>query len=89
MTPEIVVQIFRDVLMTALWVSAPLLIVAFVVGILISLVQIVTSIQDSAFATVPRLAAFLGALLLAMPWMLQKMVAYTTTVFGDLSRYAR
>ena len=89
MTPELAIQVLRQALEMAFWLSAPLLAVGLVVGIGVSLLQIVTSIQDSAFATVPRLAAFLGALLLAMPWMLQKMVAYTTTVFGDLSRYAR
>ncbi len=75
--------------MTTFWLSLPILSVAFVAGIVISLVQIVTSIQDSAFASVPRLAAFLGALLLFLPWMLVRLVSYTTTLFGDFSRYAR
>ena len=44
-----------------------------------SLMQILTSIQDSSFSTVPRLTAFLAALVLAMPWMLGKLIAYTTT----------
>ena len=55
-----------------------MLAVGFVVGIVMSLTQILTSIQDSSFSTVPRLAAFLAALLLAMPWMLAKLIAYTT-----------
>ena len=54
-----------------------------------SLVQILTSIQDSAFNAIPRLMAFLGAFILALPWMLQKMTAYTVLILGDLSRYAR
>jgi flagellar biosynthesis protein FliQ len=87
MTPEFVVQLIRDALLTALWVSAPILAVAFVVGIVISLVQILTSIQDSAFNAIPRLMAFLGAFILAMPWMLQKMTAYTIATLGDLGRY--
>jgi flagellar biosynthesis protein FliQ len=89
MTPEFVIQILRNALMTAFWVAAPLLAVGFVVGIAISLIQIVTSIQDSAFSTIPRLVAFLAVFILAMPWMLQKMTAYTTGILGDLSRYAR
>jgi flagellar biosynthetic protein FliQ len=89
MTPEFAIQIVRQALMTAFWLSMPLLVVGFIAGILISLVQIVTSIQDTAFGTIPRLAVFLVALLLTMPWMLKKMTAYTVATLGDLSRYAR
>ena len=89
MTPEFAIQILRQALMTAFWLSLPLLAVGFAVGILISLIQIVTSIQDSGFNTIPRLAAFLVALLLAMPWMVKKMTVYTIATLGDLSRYAR
>jgi flagellar biosynthetic protein FliQ len=87
MTPESVIRIVRDALTMSLMLSAPLLIVGFVVGIAVSFVQILTSIQDSAFSAVPRLVAFLGAFVLAMPWMLQKMTAYMTGVLGNLDRY--
>jgi flagellar biosynthetic protein FliQ len=89
MNQQLSVQIFREALMTTFWLSLPLLAVGFVAGIAISLVQIVTSIQDSAFSTVPRLAAFLVGILVFLPWMLIKMIAYTTMVFGDFSRYAK
>lgn len=89
MTPEFVIQILRDCLMTAFWLSAPMLIVGFVAGIIVSLIQIVTSIQDTGFSTIPRLAAFLGAFLLSLPWMLSKMTSYTVLILGDLSRYGR
>jgi flagellar biosynthetic protein FliQ len=89
MNQALAVQVFREALMTTFWLSLPLLAVGFVAGIVISLIQIVTSIQDSAFSTVPRLAAFLVGLLVFLPWMLMKMIAYTTMVFGDFSRYAK
>lgn len=88
MTPESVVDIIRQALMTAFWLSAPLLVVGFVAGVIISLIQVLTSMQDSAFSTIPRLAAFLAALLLALPWMLRKMETYTIGLLGDLGRYA-
>jgi flagellar biosynthesis protein FliQ len=88
MTPDSVVQILRQALLTALWMSAPLLLIAFTAGIVISLVQIVTSIQDAAFSTIPRLAVFLFSTLLLMPWMLKKLTAYTIALLGDLGRYA-
>jgi flagellar biosynthesis protein FliQ len=89
MTPEMVVQIMREALLTAFWLAAPLLAIGFVAGILMSLVQIATSMQDNAFSTVPRLMAFLAALLLMMPWMIQKSMAYASVLLGNLGRYAR
>jgi len=89
MTPDTVVQIIRQTLMTTFWLAAPLLAIGFLAGIAISLVQIATSMQDNAFSTVPRLVAFLVGLLLLLPWMLQKTMAYTISLLGDLSRYAR
>jgi flagellar biosynthetic protein FliQ len=87
MTPESVIQLVRQALMTALWLSAPLLAVGFVAGIVVSFVQILTSIQDSAFNAIPRLLAFLTAFILAMPWMLQKMTVYMVDILGNLGRY--
>lgn len=75
--------------MTTFWLSLPLLAIGFIAGIVISFVQIVTSIQDAAFSTVPRLAAFLVGLLVFLPWMLMKLIAYTTMTLGDFSRYAK
>ncbi|MBS1214454.1 MAG: export protein FliQ, family 3 [Proteobacteria bacterium] len=89
MTPELVVDVIRQALITAFWLSAPLLATGFCVGIAISLLQILTSIQDTGFNTIPRLLAFLGVLLVSMPWMLRQLVTYTGAMFGDLSRYAR
>ena len=74
-------------MMTTFWLSLPLLAIGFIVGIAISLVQILTSIQDTSFSAVPRLTAFLAAMLLAMPWMLAKLTAYTIALFGDLGRF--
>jgi flagellar biosynthetic protein FliQ len=89
MTPDTVVQLMRETLMTAFWLAAPLLALGFIVGVAISLVQIATSMQDNAFSTVPRLLAFLGGLLLAMPWMLQRTMSYAVSLLGNLGRYAR
>jgi flagellar biosynthetic protein FliQ len=88
MTPDSVVQIVRDTLMTAFWLAAPLLAIGFIAGIAVSLVQIATSMQDNAFNTVPRLIAFLAAILILLPWMLQKAMAYAAAIFGNLGRYA-
>ena len=89
MTPEAAIQILREALLTALSLAAPLLAVGFIAGIIVSLVQILTSIQDTAFNAIPRLLAFLATFALTLPWMLEKMTAYTVMILGGLSRYAR
>ncbi len=89
MTPDTVVQLMRDTLMTAFWLAAPLLAIGFIAGIAVSLVQIATSMQDNAFSTIPRLLVFLGGMLLLMPWMLQRTMSYAIALFGNLGRYAR
>ena len=89
MTPEAVVQVMREALMLTFWLAAPLLAIGFVAGIITSLVQIATSIQDNTVSAIPRLAAFLGGILVLLPWMLQKMISYTTVLLADLGRYAR
>jgi flagellar biosynthesis protein FliQ len=89
MTPDAVVQIVRQTLMTAFWLAAPLLIVGFIAGIVVSLVQIATSMQDNAFSTVPRLVVFLTAIVILLPWMLERSMTYAVSILGDLGRYAK
>ena len=89
MTSDAVVEILRHALLAAFWLVAPLLAVALATGVVVSLAQIVTSIQDTAFSTIPRLVVLVLAILLLMPWMIQRIVVYTTALFGDLGRYAR
>ena len=89
MTTAVAVDLFRQALLTTFWLCLPILVIGFIVGIVISLVQIITSLQDPSFGTVPRLAAYLIGLLLLMPWMLNRLMTYATTLFGDLGRYAR
>lgn len=76
-------------LMTALLLSAPILVIGFLVGIVINVVQVATSMQDSSFSALPRLAAFLIGFLILSPWMLRQAATYTVLLFSDLVRYAR
>jgi flagellar biosynthesis protein FliQ len=89
MTPDSVAHIIGQMFVTAFAIAAPLLALGFVTGIVISLLQVLTSIQDSGFNTIPRLIAFLGGSLLMMPWMVQNAMSYTIDILGNLSRYGR
>jgi flagellar biosynthesis protein FliQ len=84
-----VVNIFRHTLMETFWLTIPLLAIGFAVGIAVSLLQVLTSIQDTSFGAVPRLTAFLLGLLLLLPWMTSHLIAYTTSLLSDFARYAR
>jgi flagellar biosynthesis protein FliQ len=86
---EFVVQVISQAFWTAFWICAPLLAIGFAAGVIVNLIQIFTSLQDSAFSTVPRLAAFLLGFIFLLPWMLGKIGAYTTYILSDLGRYAR
>ena len=88
MTPEMAVQIFRHALLEVFWLALPVLAIGFVVGIVVSLVQVLTSIQDTSFSAVPKLLAFLFGLLLLLPWMTTNLLAYTTLLLGDFGKYA-
>ena len=88
MSQQVAIEIIRQALMTTLWISLPLLAVMFVAGILVSVIQILTSIQDPTFSAIPRLAAFLFTLLLVLPWILTRMVNYCSALFENLAKYA-
>lgn len=88
MTPSLALDLLHGALMNTFWVCLPLLLVGLVVGVLISLGQILTSIQDPSVSTVPRLACFLLAALIWLPWLLHRLMTYTTSLFSDFSRFA-
>jgi flagellar biosynthetic protein FliQ len=88
MSPELAIEVISKALMMAFWLASPLLMIGFTVGIAINLVQVLTSMQDSVFSTVPRLGAFLFGFLLLLPWMVSQMTDYTRALFQDLWRYA-
>ena len=79
-----VMDLGRDALMQALAMAGPLLGVALGIGVLISVIQAVTSIQEQTLSFVPKLFAVIGAFLVLLNWMLQSMVAYTTELFRTL-----
>jgi flagellar biosynthetic protein FliQ len=87
--PDNVVRILRHTIETALWMGAPLLIIATFVSLLISVAQVLTSLQDMTISTVPRLFAVAAAALLLMPWMSRHLVAFTVELLSDLRPFTR
>lgn len=89
MNTQTVADLIRDALMTAFWIGLPIMAVGFVAGIVINLLQIVTSIQDPSFSAIPRLLAFLASIVVFLPWMLMKMIAYAVHLISNMGRYAQ
>jgi flagellar biosynthesis protein FliQ len=89
MSEQLAIDLIRHALIMAMWISLPLLVVLFLLGVIVSLVQTLTSIQDPSFGVVPRLAAVLVTMLIALPWMMTRIIGYTADLIGNLARYAR
>ena len=87
MSSEQVVELTRRALEAALWLGAPLLAVATVVSLLINIVQVLTSLQESTISTVPRLAAVAIAVFFLLPWMTRRLAAYTLGLLSDFHPY--
>lgn len=89
MNTEQIVALARNSLEIALWLGAPLLLIATVVSLLVNVVQTLTSLQDATISTVPRLAAVAVAALVFLPWMLRKLMLYTVGLWSDFHPYLR
>lgn len=84
MTPETVMEIGRQAMEMTLLVSAPMLLVALVVGLIISIFQAATSLNETTLSFVPKLVAMLITLVVAGPWMLELMTDYMQRLFSSI-----
>ena len=89
MSEEVVIRLASQSLHTVLLMSAPMLLVGLVVGIAISMGQVITSIQDMALAFVPRIIVTFLVFLIVFPWMMSYMVSYTQMLLGSFEAYIR
>ncbi|MGH9407386.1 MAG: flagellar biosynthetic protein FliQ [Terriglobia bacterium] len=87
MNPERVITLARMTLEVTVWLCAPILIVAIVVGLVTSILQVMTSIQEMTIGTVPRLAAVGLVTYLMMPWLMQKLVSFATLLLSNFRPY--
>ncbi len=89
MNEAMVIELVKGAFELVVTVSAPLLLVGLVAGLLISVLQTVTSIQDSTLAFVPKMAALILAIFFLSGWILNLLMSYTRNLFGDFTRYVR
>ena len=84
MSHQLVVDLARNAILLSLMLAGPMLIVALGVGLIVSVVQAVTQIQEQTLSFVPKLVAVAAAFLVALPWLLQLLIKYTTELFRSL-----
>lgn len=84
MTPETVMTMGRQAMEVTLMIAAPMLLVALVVGLAISIFQAATQINETTLSFIPKLVGIFLALLLAGPWMLSVMLDYMRQMFTGI-----
>lgn len=85
MTTELALQLFAEMLKTGLLVCAPLLGITLATGIVVSIVQVVTQIQDATLSFIPKMVVFVLAALVLSPWMLHKLVGFAQAALQQAS----
>ena len=84
MPEALVVGVIRQAVETAIVLALPMLMAGLVMGVLVSIFQTLTSIQDNVLAFIPRAGAIFVVFALTFPWMLRLMVGFTAELFGRL-----
>ncbi|GAB4165750.1 MAG: flagellar biosynthesis protein FliQ [Geothermobacteraceae bacterium] len=84
MAPEMVVDIGRSAVEMVLMISAPMLVCAVVVGLVISIFQAATQINEQTMTFIPKIVAVLVALVITAPWIIRTLVAYTRELYGQI-----
>ena len=88
MNPELALDIFKSTVLFALYLVAPFLGVMLVVGLLASLFQSVTSMQENTLTFAPKLLALSGLSVLLAPWLLRSLSEFTLTMFARMATLA-
>lgn len=86
LTPDVSLRLFAQLMWEAAAISAPLLLGVLAVGLIVSVLQVVTQIQEMSLTFIPKLATSIAVLTLAGPWMLDELVSYSTALIRSIPR---
>lgn len=89
MTPEVIVNLGQQALQVMLMVSAPMLLAALLTGLLVSIFQAATSINEQTLTFIPKLIVMFVVMILAGPWMLDLMTNYVIRLFSSIPELIR
>ncbi|MDQ0860114.1 flagellar biosynthesis protein FliQ [Metabacillus dongyingensis] len=87
MSSEFVISIAEKAIYTTLIICGPLLAIALVIGLVVSVFQATTQIQEQTLAFVPKIVGVLIGLVFFGPWMLSTIISYAQDIFGNLNRF--
>jgi flagellar biosynthesis protein FliQ len=88
MNPEVAIDVFKSTIVFAIYMAAPFLVAMLVVGLVTSLFQSITSVQEPTLTFAPKLLAFAGLSLLLAPWLLRMMGEFTISMFARMAMLA-
>lgn len=89
MTEEVVVEILKEAFFTSFYILLPILGVALIVGIIVSIFQAATSIQEMTLTFIPKILITALAIILLLPWMMERMIAITIKFFTMFNSFIR
>jgi flagellar biosynthetic protein FliQ len=89
MTPELVVQLARRSFEATLLLAAPLLLASLIIGLIISIFQAVTSINEATLAFAPKIIAVMVAMIIFFPWMMSYMSDFTREIYSFIATMRR
>ncbi|HEX2604954.1 MAG TPA: flagellar biosynthesis protein FliQ [Oxalicibacterium sp.] len=87
MTPESIMSLGRHAIEVTLMISAPLLLAALAVGLIVSIFQAATQINEATLTFIPKLIALFVVMVVAGPWMLTVMLDYMREMLGNIPMY--
>lgn len=87
MNVDLATQLMSQMLWTSVLISAPILGIALLVGLLISIFQVITQVQEMSLTFIPKLAAVVGALIVLGPWMIKRTLAFASTIISNIPSY--
>ena len=87
MTADLALQLMGDMLLASLLIGAPILGFSMLVGLAISIVQVVTQIQEMSLTFIPKIVTVVVTVIVFGPWMLRKLLAYSSTVITNIPSY--
>jgi flagellar biosynthetic protein FliQ len=85
MTPEFAITLGRQAIETVLLLAAPLLLSGLVVGLLVSIFQAATQINEQTMTFIPKIVVVFVTLLICAPWMIRTLVAFTRSIIGNIA----
>ena len=85
MNELVIIDIAKEALRTAIYTAGPALIVSMIIGLSVSIFQVVTSLQDQTVAFVPKVMAVMLVVVLSFPWMMRVMIGFTAHMFTDFN----